>query len=129
MEVNEIGVPINTKSNIISDIIAAIKSIKLNLSDEKQLQENIAKIFNEKEILYSREYHLSNSDIPDFFIDGVCVEIKIKGNAKSIYRQCVRYCEHEKVQSLILITGRTIGFPPAINNKPCYVVKISESWL
>lgn len=76
-----------------------------------------------------REYRIAKDIIPDFFQDGIAMEVKIKGSARSIYAQCKRYCAHERVRALILVTSRNMGFPAMINGKPCYYINLSEAWL
>lgn len=114
---------------IAQQVIELLSRFKFPLQDEKFLQSAIQLKFDENKIEYKREHRLDSKNIPDFFIDGVAIEIKIKGNAKSIYRQCERYCSFESVNELILITNRSMGFPKEINGKPCYVIKLGVAWL
>lgn len=111
------------------EIIINILSSRFPLEKEKETQEAIEKKFTENGIVFNREHHLDHDNIPDFFIDGIAIEVKIKGNARSIYRQCVRYCDFNDVKALILVTNRSMGFPPEINGKPCYVVNLGRAWL
>lgn len=112
----------------IANIISVL-SYRFPLEKEKETQEAIEKRLVENRIDYKREYHLDSDNIPDFFIDGVAVEIKVKGNARNIYRQCERYCQFDEVKALILVTNRSMGFPPEINGKPCYVINLGRAWL
>jgi len=115
--------------NKIEDILTAIKSRRLPITTEKELQLEIEKLLTDKGIEHEREYRLDKSNILDFFIDGIAVEVKIKSSAKKIYRQCERYCQFDKVNSLILLTSKTMGFPKEINNKPCYLHSLGMQWL
>lgn len=122
------------QQEIVDTIFSALKGQRMNLTHEKTLQrqiENILRpIFKDdlKRETQSAE-HFDKESIPDFFINGVCIEVKIKGQKTAIYRQCVRYCEFPDVKSLILITGVRMGFPKQINNKDCYVFNITKAWL
>ncbi len=114
---------------MVHEIVNLLSKFKFPLADEKKLQSAIQSILDKNKIKYQREYRLDNRNIPDFFIDGIAIEIKIKGGAKSIYRQCERYCSFDSVTNLILITGRSMGFPEEINGKSCYVIKLGTAWL
>lgn len=116
----------------VQAIISALSGKRFTLSDEKVLQQELYDQFVLKlpGISIEREHHLNKEDIPDFLINGhIAVEVKIKGAKKAIYNQCVRYCEHEKVKVLLLITNLSMGFPEQINNKDCYFYKLSRAWL
>ncbi len=110
-------------------VIDILSSHRFPLEKEKETQEAIEKAFVDNSIAYNREYHLDKNSIPDFFIDGTAIEIKIKGNAKSIFKQCERYCSFEEVKSLVLVTNRSMGFPKEINGKPCYFINLGKAWL
>lgn len=113
----------------LKHILDVITSSRFPVDNEKDLQSAIESKFIEKKVEFIREHRLDDKNIPDFFIDGIAIEVKIKGNAKSIYKQCVRYCEFNEVKILILLTNRSIGFPKEINGKPCYLISLGKSWL
>lgn len=114
---------------MVFKIIKTLSSYRFPLNKEKDTQASIETRFVENDIEYSREHRLDSENIPDFFIDGIAIEIKIKGNAKKIYKQCERYCKFEEVKQLILVTNRSMGFPKEINGKPCYFVNLGKAWL
>jgi hypothetical protein len=68
------------------------------------------------------------SIIDDFRIG---IEVKLGATQKrAIYRQCVRYCSFPQViDELIMITNTSMGFPPEINGKSCYVLNLGKAWL
>lgn len=113
----------------IATIYQSLSQYKFCVTDEKTLQGEISQVLANLGIPHKREVRLSNRDIIDFMIEGMGIEIKIKGTANDIYRQCQRYCEHSKVQQLLLVTNRAMGFPSKINGKPCYVLHLGKSWL
>ncbi len=115
--------------NSATDIITILSRRRFSLTDEKQTQSEIASVLKQNNIEFQKEFMLDKKNIPDFFIDGIAIEVKIKGNAKSIYKQCERYCQFDEVKQLILITNRSMGFPPEINGKSCYILKLSIGWL
>lgn len=116
--------------NPVHFIVNLLKSRMFNLQVEKDAQRQIEAVLISGKIDYEREPHLSSKDIPDFrVLDGIFIEVKIKGNAKAIFDQCERYSKHEKVQTIILMTNRAMGFPEQINGKPCYFINMGEAWL
>jgi hypothetical protein len=111
------------------EIIKLLSVVRFDVHDEKHTQEQIEKVFSDNKISFHREYKLDAKNIPDFFIDGIAIELKIKGEKKKIYRQCDRYCQFDQVKELILVTNRSMGFPQEINGNPCYVLNIGRAWL
>ncbi len=114
---------------MIDQIITALKNKRITVENEKKTQQEIYDILLEADYNVKDEYRLSDQDIPDFFIDGIAIEVKIKGNSRKIYKQCERYAMHNAVTQLLLITNKSMGFPPEINGKPCYVLNIGRAWL
>jgi len=114
---------------MINTILKTLYSHRFPLVIEKETQSAIEAKFLENNIEYSREHRLDNKNIPDFFIDGIAIEVKIKGNAKSIFKQCERYCKFDEVKKLILVTNRSMGFPKDIHGKDCYFINLGKAWL
>lgn len=104
-----------------------IKKTRADLTNEKKTQNQI---FEEiKYFGFVREYKLDAHNIPDFFYDGIAIEVKIKGSKMAIYKQCERYCRFDQVKALILCTNKSMGFPEEINGKPCYYINLGKAWL
>ena len=111
-------------------IITYLSQFRLDVQDEKHLQQQIADAFFSASYDHEREYRLDGSNIVDFMLPGkIAIEVKIKGSRREIFKQCERYCHFDEVSELILITNRSIGFPKEINRKPCYVMALGRSWL
>jgi hypothetical protein len=111
------------------DIIAFIERRRWPISDEKALQAAMAEQFAAVGITARREVRLSDSDIVDFMIDNVAIEIKIKGQRREHYRQCERYCLHADVHALVLATAKMMGLPATINSKPVFTASLTRGWL
>lgn len=115
------------------ELILEIKRHRFPLDDEKRLQRLLYEVlriaFPKNQVI--REYRLDKENHIDLYVFNVGIEVKIKkGESKrKILKQCTRYCEFDDIQSLILITGATMGFPEQIHGKNCYIVKLSEAWL
>ena len=110
----------------INKLISLLSSARLPLNKEKDTQDAIEKLFKKHLIPYEREYRLDENNIPDFFVEGIVIEVKSKGNVTHIFKQCERYCEFESVSKLILVTTRSIGFPKEINYRPSFVINIGK---
>lgn len=111
-------------------IIEILKSKALPLEVEHDTQAAIAQLLVDHEITFEREKRLSRKDRIDFLIDGgIGIEVKLKGAGTGIFRQCQRYCESTEVSSLVLVTRKTMGFPRALNGKPCHYVSLGKAWL
>lgn len=115
----------------VHDIAEILKGVALPVNNEIATQNAIETRFIEKGVSYLREHCLSKESRPDFMIDDVVIEVKIKGNRKSIFQQCLRYLEFENVTGLVLVTNKSIGdftsLVPA--NKQLRIVKIGNAWL
>lgn len=119
-------------------IIELLTSHRLPLSDEKDLQRAIAKVFDGADLDYRREYHLSAADVVDFMVGlrfqvdrmiGCAVEVKIGSSRRAIYRQLERYCEHEAVAEIVLATNVAMNLPPEINGRPTAIAHLARGWL
>lgn len=114
----------------IDKIFKVLSSKKISLLNEKKTQDEIENLFINNSIPYKREYKLSDNDIIDFLLyDNIGVEVKIKAPARTIFRQCKRYCEHDEISKIILVSGKHMGLPEQINNKDCYFFSLSRSWM
>lgn len=118
-------------------IVHLLTSHRLSLSDEKQLQEQIAIVLSGDGLYFRREHRLAPGDIVDFLVlnqaeaplAGVAIEIKIKGNRRDIYRQLERYCGHAAVTEIVLATNVPMGLPSDILGKPASVAALGRGWL
>lgn len=119
-----------THTELIHEVYQLLTRARLTLNNEKKLQREIKVLlsahFGDR---LESEKRLDPKNIIDFFLPGLGIEVKVKGNKKEIYKQCVRYCEFDEIQSLILVTGIMTGFPEEVNGKNCYILKLSQAWL
>lgn len=112
-------------------VIEIIRRARVNLSDEKQTQIDIAEVLTANHIPYQREVRLTKKDIVDFMVGDVAVEVKLKTGASKadVYRQLVRYAESKQVGALVLATNLSMGLPETINEKPVYFISLGRAWL
>jgi hypothetical protein len=114
----------------VETILSILKGHRLPLQNEKELQAKIKYILMNSPLIVDPEHRLDPENIIDFLINGsVGIEVKIKGSKKQIYRQCERYAYFSTIQSIVLITNKSVGFPQDINGKPCFVVNLGKAWL
>lgn len=113
-----------------SKLIRFFETRRWPLADEKRLQLCIADEFAREGIEAEREVRLNGSDIIDFLTKGgIGIEVKIKGSKREIYRQCERYCLHDRINALILASNVPVGLPTFINGKPISFVHLGKGWL
>lgn len=111
-------------------VVELIQATRLDLSDEKRTQLNLADALKQAGIGFEREVRLSPADIVDFMVSGVAIEVKLKGSRKmDVYRQLVRYAEHDSVKAIVLATNLTMGLPAELDGKPVYFVSLARAWL
>lgn len=119
------------KTRTLSDqVLSVLAQYAFSLNDEKKLQAEISEILEANNIPHRREVALNKKDIIDFlFEDGTGLEIKIKGQRFSIYRQLRRYAESNEVSEIILATAISMGLPSSIEGKPARVFSLSRAHL
>lgn len=110
-------------------LVEIIKSVKLQHSTEFILHGQLYELFDSLSIPYSKEYHLSKTDIVDLFIDGIAIECKTKGQPIQIHRQLERYALHDEVKAIVLVTAKYMRVKPTINGKPAFCINLGASWL
>lgn len=107
-----------------------LHSTPFSMESEKELQvaihERLKVIFQS----IKREVHLDQSNIIDFMVENnIGIEVKLKGSKKDIYYQCERYTKFKEIETLVLITGKSMTLPEKINGKKCVVINLSRAWL
>lgn len=118
---------------MINQILLLISQCRLNAVVEKQAQSELEHGLTNSGFKFEREYRLSDKDIVDFVVHTdtglVAIELKIKAQRMSIYRQLCRYAKHEEVAAVVLLTGTAMNLPALIENKPATVISLGEAWL
>lgn len=116
-------------SETVKKLLSVAQRARVCVTDEKRAQAELAVVFADAGIIAEREVVLSPRDIVDFMVDGVAIELKIKGSRKAIYRQLERYAEHDRVHEILLLTSRCMSLPDTINGRPAAVGSLSLAWL
>lgn len=116
-------------NDLMTNIVKLVEMNRCPLNDEKTTQERLGEVFKAAGLNVQREHRLSGADIPDFMIDGIIVEVKIKGQRTAMLRQLLRYAEHADVHGIVLATSKSILLPDAIQGKPLRFASLSRAWL
>ena len=114
-----------------NEIVGLIRRHRLDLSNEKSTQQQLADIFKIHGVVFEREKMLDAEDIVDFLVQGgIAVEVKLHGAKKmDVFRQLKRYAAHDEVNELVLVTNLSMGLPPEIDGKPTYYASLGVAWL
>ena len=114
----------------IQTLIGLIRSARIDLSTEKRAQADVEQILTQAGIEFDREFPLTESDIIDFMVEDIGIELKLKGaRKKEVYRQLCRYAGHPRVGGLLLASNLSMGLPGQIEGKDAYFVRLGEAWL
>jgi hypothetical protein len=90
---------------LVRRICLALPRYAYRFANEIQLHERIVTVLEMESIPYAREYALGG-DRFDFFCDGVVIEVKIAGSVNNALRQADRYCAHDEVKSVVVVSTR-----------------------
>nr|WP_298685305.1 hypothetical protein [uncultured Dongia sp.] len=111
-------------------INGALIGRRLNLSDEKVTQGEIAQYLDMADVRYSREHRLGDGEIVDFLVaDHIALEVKLRCPRKKILRQLARYAVYADVHMLILASNTAIALPDQIQRKPVIGISLGKAWL
>jgi hypothetical protein len=93
---------------------------------EVGIHDVIAHALNEAGIAHEREYRLTASDRPDFFLveSGFAIEVKKEAMCQGDLRQIGRYLEHPDCNGCIAIGLRISGIPSEFVGKPIHQIAL-----
>jgi len=111
-------------------IIEALNKLRVNpVNEEFDLQREIAKIFDESDIKYQKEYVLGPRNRVDFLVNGIVIEAKKgKPNKVQVIAQLQRYAAFLEVKGIILVVEKNLDIPKEINGKPCKSFGLNKLW-
>ncbi len=107
-------------------ICTLLRSYRFACTREAELQDAIERVLVDAGYPVVREKRLSRKDRPDFYVEGVAIEVKVDGSLTEVVRQLFRYADHPAVQALVLVTPRSshTRVPSTICGKPTRLVHI-----
>jgi hypothetical protein len=115
---------------MISTIVELLRSARIDLSTEKRAQADVELLLTQAGVAFEREVRLTDSDIVDFMVHGIGIELKLRGaKKKDVYKQLCRYARHPRVEAVLLASNMSMGLPVQIEGKDAYFVKLGEAWL
>lgn len=115
----------------LESVAALVENYRFRFSSETELQDGLKSVFEANQINFSKEYILTKQDRLDFLIDGIAVEVKIKGSFAACVRQIARYAAHDDIRSILVIgTPKWLHtLPTVIEGKPVIALKLLNSML
>ena len=106
-------------------IEARLRANAYHVGSEQDLQDAVAAVL--AEVGPAREW-VHGRDRPDFFVDGVAIEVKVDGSLSALTRQCYRYAQIEEVAAILVVTNRhrLAQLPAEMNGRPVRVVMVGS---
>lgn len=122
----------------IDELEEALQRYRFRFSSESDLQDGIARVLEKSRFPFEREVTLRDmperavaglKDRPDFMVDGIAVEVKIKGGLSALLRQISRYAMHPDVRGVIAVGSPSwlIQVPDSLCEKPTRGVRLMAS--
>ena len=112
------------------DLIELLGGYRFTTSGERELQEALWRVFEERELGPQREVILDTHARIDFLLPGgLGVEVKIQGSTSDVRRQVERYMAFEAIRSVVVITTKSkhLQLPRELGGKPLFVVCLDGS--
>lgn len=122
----ECGLP-----DMMDKVLGVLRSIRINVVfEEYELQEMIARIFENSGIAFKKEYKLAARNRIDFLVEGgIGIEVKKgKPNRTQVCRQLERYAAFDEINCVILIVERSVNIPCKVNGKQCVLFGLNRLW-
>lgn len=96
---------------------------------EADIHRMVGERLSECGLAYLHEAAIAKGCRIDYLIGGVGVEIK-KGKPKhtTLVEQLNRYARSEKIESLIVVSWRSVNLPQSVGGKPVYSLTLSQLW-
>jgi hypothetical protein len=109
---------------LLERVLNTLENYNYPIHDEKILQEEIAIAFKAEGIPFLKEVSLNELGVIDFMVEDIGIEIKIKGQKMSIYRQLERYAKSPLIKTIILANVKSMNLPSTISGKKTYFIQI-----
>lgn len=120
----------STQTDLSHSIAALIGGTRFRYRNEIQLHDGIAALLASNGIEgLRREVRLSEHDRIDFLLGDLGIEVKVGGRHGDVWRQMLRYAQHDSIGALLLITTRAChvtGAPLEIDMKPVRIAVVGR---
>lgn len=108
-----------------ADLAEALRRYRFRYADEYDLQQGIADALALERIPAEREVRLDDRCRVDLLAGAIVVEVKIAGSVATVRRQLERYAAFDRVEGMVLVTGKARHrFPATLGGKPLEVVSL-----
>lgn len=110
-------------------VLVVLRGSRFLWANEVELQEGLAAAFDAAGLEVEREARLDGRSRIDFLVDGVGVEVKVKGAWRDVSRQVDRYCASDKITGLVLVTAKALHdrVPLKSNGKQVWVHRVGST--
>ena len=96
---------------------------------ETDIHAMVGKRLADAGLAYRHEARIGPGCRIDYLVNGVGIEIKKgKPDARTLTRQLMRYAACEDIQSLIVLSQRTVALPQSVCGKPVKVLVLNQLW-
>lgn len=117
----------------VEAVLTSLKKMRVPIvSDEYQLQSEIANCLTASDIPFSKEFRAAPRVRFDFLIpDGIVIEVKrgpAKPNQTQLSNQIARYAELDMTKAFIVVVDRNVQLSTEFNGKPCVVLGLNKLW-
>ncbi|MCJ8139597.1 hypothetical protein [Falsirhodobacter halotolerans] len=111
-------------------IVTIALANRINVSTEHAAHASLAAALEAAQLPVAREVRLTTAERIDIMVEGVGVEVKIKGSRRDIYHQLERYAACEQITALVLATATAWPAHMAeIGGKPFFHASLVRGWL
>lgn len=115
---------------MVTAIVEALEGYRFNFGNEDELQAGLAGALRNAGYEVEREVRLDGRSRIDLLVEGVGIEVKVKGKAADVLSQCERYAAQDRIEALVLVTtSARHRLPHSINGKPVRVVSLGAGRL
>lgn len=115
---------------MVTAIVEALEGYRFNFGNEEELQAGIAGALTNAGFEIEREVRLDRYSRIDLLVEGVGIEVKVKGKSADVADQCERYTKDARIEGLVLVTTRAQHkLPHRMNDKPVRVVSLGAGRL
>ena len=99
---------------------AAFEGVRLNFSNEAELQLGVARVLQAEGIAFEAEKRVGKAGRLDFWLphSGTVIETKMKVSDMALLRQLKRYSGLPEVKTLLVIDRRLRRLPATLSGKP-----------
>lgn len=118
---------------LIAEIIRIMKTMRVNpVSEEYDLQREIAMELKKNSIEFVPEYKLGKRSRVDFMISGSGIVIEVKKGkpyTQKVIEQLNRYAAFPDVEAIILVVETSLmHLPDVIHGKSVYCIGLNKLW-